>query len=258
MVKFIDNIARKNGQPDLLEIEHAKTKQAIEIGDQSGLFYVPRILNFDAEKGILDFEKLEGLKTIQQVASENSYQIKLIMDRLGRSMAIVHENMVLPESMTNKLPTYWLGSSDDNVYIHGDLTGHNVCFQENNDRLVILDWSSAPILGCYHTFGSRYFDISWFISFMFYYLPAKRILTWHARMMANSFLTGYTDEAKHKLNSEKFLQFHFAIEQFRRKRFLENRKQRDLLMRMGYLTLWLWKHYRYRTYSPHFLSDKSC
>ena len=249
-IKFIDNIARKTGQSGLLEIECAKTKRAVEIANQTGLFYVPRILNFDVEKGVLDFEKLAGLRTIQQVAADNPTSIKPLMGRLGRSLAVVHEQMVLPNDMKSNLPDKWMGVGGDNVFIHGDLTGHNICFQEHKNRLVILDWSTAPVFGQGQTFGSRYFDIAWFIYFMFHHLPAKKILSWKAKAMANAFIAGYVAQNPSSLKPDMVRRFQIDVEEFKRDNFWRGCGQYLWYRQMLFYCLWLWKYYRYCNYKP--------
>jgi aminoglycoside phosphotransferase (APT) family kinase protein len=82
---------------------------------------------------------------------------------------------------------------DENVFIHGDFAGFNLCFDEPSGRLVILDWSSAPFLGNIVTYGSRLFDIIWFVIFIFYGAPRHCLFNWDAKGMADAFLSGYAE-----------------------------------------------------------------
>ena len=54
-MEFIDGIARKKGDPSLLAVEAVKSRRVAEISKNCGLFYVPKVLNFDEKAGVLDF-----------------------------------------------------------------------------------------------------------------------------------------------------------------------------------------------------------
>ena len=90
------------------------------------------------------------------------------------------------------MQTYtWMGPADENVFIHGDFACINVCFHKPSDKLVILDWSAAPMVARTPTFGSRYFDILLFVSSLFQGVPCARVFGWDAAAMAETFLKGY-------------------------------------------------------------------
>ena len=81
--------------------------------------------------------------------------------------------------------------SDDNVFIHGDFTLRNVCFEKTTGQLVITDWSAAPLLGRIGTYGSRFVDIIWFLNYIFLAVPRECLFSWDAPGMADAFLSGY-------------------------------------------------------------------
>ena len=68
-MEIVGDIIRKNGEPGMLAIEAAKASRAYDIGKDCGLFYVPKIVNFDAKTGVLEFERLNGLVTLLDVAA---------------------------------------------------------------------------------------------------------------------------------------------------------------------------------------------
>ncbi|MFQ6034976.1 MAG: hypothetical protein ACE5NM_03900 [Sedimentisphaerales bacterium] len=190
-MEFMGDIARKKASSSLLAIEATKTKLAGEIGTDSGLFYVPRVLNFDQDKGLLDFERLSGLVTLLQLAIDKDARLLELSEKAGRSLAVIHDQLILPDEMKHELPPEWMDPPDKNAFIHGDFACINVCLHKPTDQLVILDWSAAPIIGRTPTFGSRYFDILWFVSCAFRGAPGMRFLSWNAEGMADAFLKGY-------------------------------------------------------------------
>jgi hypothetical protein len=190
-MEFIGNIARKTGEPSLLAVESIKTRLAREIGEESGLFYVPKVLNFDAQAGVLEFERLEGLVTLLNLGVCGDDRLFELLKKAGQALAVIHEKLVLPEEMKHELPAEWVGPPDENVFIHGDFASINVCSHEPSGQLVILDWSAAPLMGRTATFGSRYFDVLWFTSCLFHGVPGKEVFRQHPERMAETFFQSY-------------------------------------------------------------------
>ncbi|MEJ2702602.1 MAG: hypothetical protein P8Z79_09190 [Sedimentisphaerales bacterium] len=194
-MQLVAETVRKTGNPSLLEVEAAKASRGIEIGQNSGLFAAPRVNDFDAGAGVLEFERLSGLATLLDLAIRKDQRLRRLLKKAGQALAVVHKELVLPEGMKHELPTEWMAPAGENVFIHGDFACINVCFHEPSDGLVILDWSAAPLVGRIPTFGSRYFDILLFVSSIFHGAPWRRALSWNAREMADTFLQGYAEVA---------------------------------------------------------------
>jgi tRNA A-37 threonylcarbamoyl transferase component Bud32 len=190
-MEFIGGIARKTGSPALLAVEALKTRKAAEIGKNTGLFYVPKVVNFDSEAGVLEFEWLKDTVTLLKLAVGRNELLSGLLEQAGQALAVVHEQLILPNSMRHELPPEWMGSSDDNVFIHGDFTLCNVCFHEQSEQLVILDWSAAPLLGRTPVFGSKYFDILWFVGHAFSAAPNRGLFSWNPERIADAFIKGY-------------------------------------------------------------------
>ena len=190
-MEFVGDIARKMGESSLLAVEAAKASRALEIGRNSGLFRVPRVVNFDAEAGVLEFERLQKLSTLLDLAVRKDARLPGLLGKAGRALAVVHEELTLPEEMKLALPSAWMCRAGENVCIHGDFACINVCFHEPSNKLVILDWSAAPMVARTPTFGSRYFDILLFVSSLFQGAPCAKVFAWDAAAMAETFLKGY-------------------------------------------------------------------
>ena len=197
-MEFISTIARKIGNPFILAIESTKSILAHEIGKNSGLFYVPRVLNFDSKAGILDFERIEGLICLQELVIAEDRRLFSLLRKIGQGVAIIHEQLTLPNEMKHEFPPEWVESSGKNVFLHADLSCRNVCYQEQTETLVILDWSGAPLIGRMLTYGSRFFDILWFIGCFFRGTHKRKNSDFSAETMANIFLKSYA----HNISAE--------------------------------------------------------
>lgn len=233
-MEFIGNIARKEASSSLLAIEATKTKLAGEIGKDSGLFYVPQVLNFDGDRGVLDFERLHSLVTLLQLAIDKDARLLEFSEKAGRALAVIHEQLVLPDEIKHELPPEWMDSSGENVFIHGDFACINVCLHQPSCQLVILDWSAAPIIGRTPTFGSRYFDILWFVSCAFRGAPGIRFLSWDAEAIADAFLKGYVKNCSAK-NLNRFRDYLPKIYPLQRKEICYLTRRRSLLRAVAYI-----------------------
>jgi len=189
-MEFNGEIARKTGSPSLLAVEAIKSQRAGEIGKSSGLFYVPKVISFDDKTGVLEFERLKGLVTLLDLAIKKDLRLPGLLEKTGCALVAIHQQLVLPDEMKYELPPEWVDPPGENVFIHGDFACINVGFHEPSGQLVILDWSTAPVLDRTPTFGSRFFDILWFASSLFHGAPSKSVLSWDAEKMTSAFFTG--------------------------------------------------------------------
>ena len=244
-MEFIGDIARKKASPPLLAIEATKSELAGGIGKDSDLFYVPRVLNFDHDNGVLDFERLNNLVTLLQLAIDRDSRLFEISEKAGRALAVIHEQLILPDKMKCELPTEWMAQTDENVFIHGDFACINICLHEPSGRLVILDWSTAPIMGRTPTFGSRYFDILWFVSCAFRGAPSLKFLSWNAEEMADAFLKGYVKQSCEK-NCDRFKDYLPKIYKLHRKKVWQLTRRRKLFKAVAYFCPQMVMQYRLR------------
>jgi len=248
-MEIVGDIIRKNGEPGMLAIEAAKASKAYDIGKDCGLFYVPKIVNFDAQTGVLEFERLNGLVTLLDMAARKDERLLELLKKAGQALAIIHEKLVLPREMKHELPAEWTAYPDENVYIHGDFAGFNLCFDEISGRLVILDWSSAPLLGRNITYGSRFFDIIWLVIFIFYGAPRRCLFNWDAQGMANAFLFGYA-ESRPEIIQRLSGDFKPLMRRYYRKTVWYLAKQRSWYKAARYLLYQFMIYPRFARYNP--------
>jgi hypothetical protein len=184
------NTVTKTAAPDLLRVEVEKTSRAFVIGRDSGLFRVPEILDYDETRGQVVFERIQGIKPVIPIPNK----FVCIMEQVGRSLAAIHKMLSLPYDMAIPLPTE-LTVPGDEVFIHGDFNGSNVCFDKISCSLVILDWQMTSRHGGIATFGSRYFDIIWFINYVLWTPTIRHFFRDPIDPIAKLFLPAYFREA---------------------------------------------------------------
>lgn len=230
-MQLIGDIVQKTGEPNLLAIEAEKASRAFEIGLDSGLFTVPKVVNVDAEACALEFERLNDLVTLLDLAARKDRRLPGLLKKTGQALAVVHEKLILPEEMKHELPPEWMTPAGENVFIHGDFACINVCFHEPSDELVLLDWSAAPSVGRTPTFGSRYFDILMFVSSLFHGAPWREVLSWNAPETAETFLRGYAEAVA--LN--EFKDYASLICRLQRRNIRQLAARRQSLRAIGYI-----------------------
>lgn len=160
-IQFGKNTVKKTSAPDMMRVEVEKTRRAFEISRNCGLFRVPEVLNHDEKMGSAVFERLD-VKPISKAVPWGEKRKNLARD-LGASLAIIHRELKLPDDMLVPLPDQFALPHDE-VCLHGDLSVNNVCVGSSWPPIAILDWQMTPLFGGYSTYGTRYFDIFWFIS----------------------------------------------------------------------------------------------
>jgi tRNA A-37 threonylcarbamoyl transferase component Bud32 len=216
-ITICGDIVIKTGPPQLMRIEVEKTCRAHRISEQCGLFRAPKVLDYDETSGTAKFECIHNIKTLREVTASGRPP-ESFMEKLGQSLAIIHKDLKLPENMVIPLSKdYSLTGSE--VFLHGDLGPCNVCVNANNFEIVILDWRTARKLGEKVTYGSRYFDIMWFVYNLFY-RPLGRArykAAVEAGPMAEEFLRGYFKTSDYAYNHQELVNY--------MKRFLRVRKR---------------------------------
>ena len=89
------------------------------------------------------------------------------MEDFAEGLVAVHEHLILPSDMRVPLPAGYADAGWEG-FLHGDLGLRNVCLSMDDRRVVLLDWQATVKLGVAATYGSRYFDLAWFVYNLFY------------------------------------------------------------------------------------------
>jgi 5-methylthioribose kinase len=215
-VQFTEEFVIKTAAPELMHLEVEKTRRAYQISQQCGLFRVPQVLEYDEMRGTAKFEFIHNIKKLREIIACGRPP-ESFMERLGQSLAVIHKDFKLPDDMIVPLAKeYDLAGSE--VFLHGDLGPGNVCVDIKNFQIIILDWMTARKLGEQPTYGTRYFDIMWFIYNLFYSpLGRERYKTAvEAGPLAGDFLRGYFKASDYSFNHQEMVDY--------MKRFLHARK----------------------------------
>ncbi|HEY5549513.1 MAG TPA: phosphotransferase [Coriobacteriia bacterium] len=206
-----DDSFRKTGPARDIAVEAAKTVAGRAIGRETGLFCVPEVVE-GSRPGELLLERMDGLTTLCNAIEMHAEGLPSLFMQMGRGIAAVHRDLVLAEDMRIPFPGPWDPASVAvPVFVHGDLTAHNVCVQETTGRLVILDWSVAPHLGVQATYGSPYFDIALLFAHCSY-APPSRCGRIPLAGLFDAFLAGYAYERPGALLPDAFSEAMHAIE----------------------------------------------
>jgi len=56
---------------------------------------------------VLDFERLDELSTLLDLAIRKDKRLYELLERAGRALAVVHEQLTLPDEMKQNLPAEW-------------------------------------------------------------------------------------------------------------------------------------------------------
>jgi aminoglycoside phosphotransferase (APT) family kinase protein len=193
-----DDFVMKTAEPAALRVEVEKTVKAREVARRCGLFTVPMVLEFDKTAGRAKFEYIPNLHSIREVIVSEAGS-KPLMRRIGACLAIIHKDLMLPEEMKLPLPREYQDRHSE-VFIHGDFGLANVKINPEGSHIVIIDWQTPSHLGTSATYGTRFFDLTWFIYDLFY-RPVGRErykMAVPAAPMAREFLDGYFEASGYR------------------------------------------------------------
>jgi hypothetical protein len=179
----------KSAHPRYLRVEIEKTRRAARIAKETGLFRVPDVLDYDDRKGTAVFERIPGLRTIREAARSNRERGEAAA-RIGRALAIIHRDLRLPDDMTLPIPGAFMDGGGD-VFLHGDFGLRNIAFEPGSDVPVILDWQFTDMHGGEATFGSRYFDLVWFVNTLIWIPTAGHLIRDPIAPVAGPFVESY-------------------------------------------------------------------
>lgn len=190
MLEFDADVVRKRGAPAVIAEEYARTRAAQAVAESSGLFAVPRITHYDEEAGVLESERITDLMTLGQMAAAGDASLHLNLKLAGASLAAVHAHLKEESRTVLELPPL-LQPPAECAFLHGDFTAANVGLSVSRQKLFIVDWSTAPMMGRQGNYGSRYFDLVWFTAFLFQVPSFLSFFRWHSEDMAGAFLADY-------------------------------------------------------------------
>jgi len=183
----------KTADPERMRVEVEKTRRALEIGRQSGLFRVPEVLDYDEKEGVVVLERIRGLRPVRNGLLARGRTALELAARSARALAAIHRDLRLPEDMRVNLPPE-LAAPGARVFLHGDFNGANVCRSETEPGLVILDWQMTSRHGGRATCGTRFFDVVWFLNYLLWTPGWRHLVGDPVAPVARVFLATYFHE----------------------------------------------------------------
>ena len=223
---------RKYGDPVSLAMEVEKMLAAQAIGQSSGMFIVPEVLEFDAVRGELTMSRLSNLIPLRQLKGSASRDLSFYRCA-GEALAIIHQQLSMNSNSRIDLPAK-LDNHKHKCWVHGDYTKQNVGTAMHNGQvtLAIIDWQLSSMYGGNATYGTAIFDIAWFVSGVFLEPPHKQTGQWHMQLKARHFLAGYFKYATEGLGTASTLAYSRTLYQRRREEFASNY---SIIRRLGLL-----------------------
>ena len=230
-IEFSEDTVTKTDVPAIMRVEVEKTRRASEIGKVSGVFRVPRVLDFDEDAGVAVFERLHGIQPAEAMVQSQA-QGEFLSVKLGAALAVIHKELQLPGDMVRLVPPQF-GWPGGDVFLHGDLSTSNVCFDESDASIVILDWQMTGMLGGRATYGTRYFDLLWYVTNLIYRPKIRHLFGNPLASATKALIESYFAAVGEGYDSDDFSQY--------TRRFFENmrpsittvrsRRERPLLWR---------------------------
>jgi len=212
---FHNNIFRKYLSKEKFISELEMSQLASDISSTSNLFDTPNLIRSDHDNSILEFELIDNAITLREffialagwgATPKQQSELCNIFYRLGQSIFIIHNRDINSINVSiRKFPSALFSQEliDQSVLIHGDFTLSNILFTRKSERIDIIDWSTSPIFHYSANVGPRYWDLSFFISSLFY-LSYSTFFSYQLRgKLVKEFLSGYLHDAD--LNSAVFL-----------------------------------------------------
>ncbi|MGB7328004.1 MAG: hypothetical protein WBD31_24225 [Rubripirellula sp.] len=196
----------KTGDVSKMAVEAEKTRRAYALANESQLFRVPRVLDFDGANGTIVLERIPDLVSMGDVLNSPSQNLQFLA-ALAKAMACIHAEFALPDEMKIELPEPYRFDPRTNVFLHGDLSIKNIFMSASDSKVVILDWQMTEVHGGKSTYGTRYFDVSWVVNNLFFFLcnpraAFSREIT--AEVAVNHFVENYLHIAKLDDNHDQF------------------------------------------------------
>jgi hypothetical protein len=235
-IEFSEHTVTKTAAPELMQIEVEKTRRAHQIGQDCGLFRVPKVLDHDATKGVAVFERIDDIEPIRTAVPWGE-RYDTVSETLGAAFAIIHRDLKLPEELHMPLPPEFALSGNE-VCLHGDPSVDNVCIDKRSSRIVILDWQMTPLYGGVATIGTRFFDLMWFVNNLLFRPTLRYLFGNPVASPSGRFLESYFRSTKVDYQPEEITSYasrFFSIEANRMKS--ESRwRTRVMLPRVHVLT----------------------
>jgi Ser/Thr protein kinase RdoA (MazF antagonist) len=132
--------------------------------------------------------------------------------------------------------------------VHGDFTMNNVGWDEAGDTLVVVDWSTTPMIDPMATIASPYYDVHWFVFHLFYGIPLRGRIMPDSRGAADAFLDGYA--SRRDFSEASFERLRGAQADHYEREIVDSTAMRSALTKLPYSAVQRARYRRWASYRP--------
>ncbi|MEA2725011.1 MAG: hypothetical protein QOH59_2782 [Gemmatimonadales bacterium] len=203
------DIIVKTQQPGASRRERLRTLAGRMVGEQTGLFVVPEIVDFDDSRGEIAFGRLP-LTGLHQALSDTDRSVEMA-GRAAEVLAAIHGLMHHPEDAKTYPGGMGISPGRDLVPLHGDFGLTNVLYLPAPDRIAVIDWSNAEWTGIDADLGAPEIDVGVFLISLFHRPLFDPWPVSRRHAVARHFLATYASVAPHGLDIGTLRAFVSAI-----------------------------------------------
>jgi hypothetical protein len=200
------NVVVKLQEPGASRRERERTQAGRVVGEQTGLFVVPKIVSFDDARGEIVFERLNQAGLYEPL-SDPGKSVEMA-GRAASALAAIHTRMQPPEGYRSVDAR---AVSDRHpraaVPLNGDFCMTNLLYLPESNGIAIIDWSNADWIGFDGDLGAPEIDVGVFIISLFHRRPFGPWPVARRREAARHFLSTYASASPHGLDMQALRSF---------------------------------------------------
>ncbi|RME29354.1 MAG: hypothetical protein D6798_00250 [Deltaproteobacteria bacterium] len=188
----------KQQDPAVAAVEADKSRRARAIGEESGLFRVPPLVEEDRAAGRLVFAWIPDLRPLQHALADDGWEA--LCDRAATALRAVHEALRPDPALRRDHSLAGAPGTVPIAALHGDFSPSNVLVQAGTGDLWIIDWAGASWLDPRLTHGPISIDLATFVLPLFWQRPRDPWRIPAPARRARRFLEAYADGAADTLD----------------------------------------------------------
>ena len=189
----------------MFDMELQMSLSANSLSEYSGLFHVPEVIG--SKENELIFELLDDNTSLRNyfvnsskiwtLSASDVKELETLFFKVGIVLGEIHSDKSFFSKIEKKrIKIDEKSNPSDLVYLHADFTMSNVLYDNKLDRISIIDWSMSSMFAYPANYGSRYWDLSFFISTLFQSSVSTYFLYNLREKLAKEFLKGYAQKTE--------------------------------------------------------------
>jgi hypothetical protein len=183
----------KETTPEVAFLESTLSKAAYALSQEVSNFKTPSILESDLAKGTIVYEYCHRIRPLFAFRSDHGLFLQLVT-RAAHALFSIHCSLKAETRVPIEFPNISDGLDDHKAFLHGDFNLENVQYDQENDQIIIIDWSLTPLFKKGRgNYGAIHWDVCWFIRSIFFTPPHFGLDYSRRREASMRFLTTYFD-----------------------------------------------------------------